>query len=82
MDERDAPSRAEIEAILWSTQNLEQPDRRDMIIRYLKDRQASDQQIDLILNDLNSYQNWNYDPPQVVTPEEAPVEEPVEEDNA
>lgn len=76
MDERDAPSRAEIDAVLWASLNLEQPERREMVIQYLKNRQASDRQIDAVLNDLNSYENWNYDPPSVVT------EEPAEEDNA
>jgi hypothetical protein len=62
VSEYDSPTRAEIEAVLWVTKETEQPNRISQLTDFLRDRGLNEQEIDKILVDLDSYQNWNVEP--------------------
>jgi hypothetical protein len=63
MNEQTAPTRAEIEAILWVQKQAGQTndEMKQTLISFLHERGADDSEVDQILSDLPSYQNWTED---------------------
>lgn len=59
-DEDVAPSRAEIESMLWvcSQSSMTEDEVKDMMTEYLKGRNVSDRGISMVLSDLHTYQNY------------------------
>lgn len=79
-EERDAPTRAQIESVMWvlnQGQSTEQ-ERRNMLTAFLHDRGLGDREVDQVLGDLDSYENWVVDEPV----EEADAERSTPADNA
>lgn len=58
-DEQDAPTRAEVEAILFSSQGMEREDRVAGLSRFLSKRGLEKLEVEKVLLDLESYQNWS-----------------------
>ena len=59
-DEDSAPSRAEIESMLWALKRLGTPvsEVNEAITVYLHGRGVSDRGIDLVMSDLHTYANY------------------------
>ena len=80
MDERDFPKRAELESIMWALNHVYQTEqeRVDMLTSFLHERGVPDQEIDRILDDLPSYQNWKVASPVVAEEENAEPSTPAD----
>lgn len=60
VDEDVAPSRAELEAWLWSykEKKSKKSDIKDDLIKYLRSRNVSNEGIGKVLADIGSYKNY------------------------
>jgi DNA-binding ferritin-like protein (Dps family) len=59
-DEDVAPSRAEIESMLWvcSQSKMTKNEIQDLMVHYLKNRSVSERGIASVLGDLHTYTNY------------------------